>query len=146
MSSQTVFTVFPCSAYLVFSASHPSILFSVASDLDGLIDEPFCSDSPMQSNSRLYRSFASVKICLKCSPVINWRGIRKKGKLIALVAVIIAVDCARVHSVPSLMGCRYKKDTICFKMVSFFDLLPLASVNKVSVFNDFRILLYQHLP
>ena len=31
---------------------------------------------------------------------------------------------------------RYKKDTICFKMVSFFDLLPLASVNKVSVFND----------
>ena len=33
---------------------------------------------------------------------------------------------------------RYKKDTICFKMVSFFDLLPLASVNKVSVFNDFE--------
>ncbi len=33
---------------------------------------------------------------------------------------------------------RYKKDTICFKMVSFFDLLPLTSVNKVSVFNDFE--------
>ena len=33
---------------------------------------------------------------------------------------------------------RYKKDTICFKIVSFFDLLPLASVNKVSVFNDFE--------
>ena len=58
--------------------------------------------------------------------------------MIALVAVIIAVDCARVHSVPSLMVYRYKKDTICFKMVSFFDLLPLASVNKVSVFNDFE--------
>jgi len=30
--------------------------------------------------------------------------------------------------------------------VSFLDLFPWASVNKVSIFNAFKILLYQHTP
>lgn len=45
-----------------------------------------------------------------------------------------------------IFGKGHEKRTLPFQIVSFLDLFPWASVNKVSIFNAFKILLYQHTP